>query len=128
LSATGFTQIPSHIVDGYLRKIDAFCHSNASTADLAVSTTYNAGQEKYRGIVLSMETQLTRHLRLTADYNVQSAAYFDLAPSIMMNNVTFINGQQVGQAPLHTADAGLSATSGMFQAALDSHYIGPVTG
>jgi outer membrane receptor protein involved in Fe transport len=125
LSATGFTQIPPRIIGGYLRKIDAFCHSNATVADLAVSTTYNAGQEKYRGIVLSLNTRLTRHLQLTADYNVQSAAYFNLAPSIMMNNVTFIDGQQVGQAPLHAADAGLSGTSGMFHASLDSHYIGP---
>jgi hypothetical protein len=56
---------------------------------------------------------------------VQSAAYFNLAPSIMMNNVTFIDGQQVGQTPLHTADLGLLGTSGMFHASLDSHYVGP---
>ncbi len=125
LSATGFTQIPPRIVQGYLRKIDAFCHNDATAADLAVSTTYNAGQEKYRGIVLSADSRLTRHLRLTADYSVQSAAYFNLAPSIMMNNVTFIDGQQVGQTPLHTADLGLLGTSGMFHASLDSHYVGP---
>lgn len=125
LSQTGFTQIPQQIIEGYLRKIDAFCHSNATTADLAVSTTYNAGQEKYRGVVLSLDSQLTRHLTLTADYNIQSAAYFNLSPSIMMNNVTFINGQQVGQAPLHTADVGLAANAGVFAGSFDTHYVGP---
>lgn len=125
LTSTGFTQIPLRIVDGYLRKIQAFCHHNASIDDLAVSATYNAGQAKYRGIVLSLNSRLTRYLQLSADYTVQSAAYFNLAPSIMMNNVTFINGQQIGSIPLHTANAGLSATSGPFEASLDSHYVGP---
>ncbi|HVR47989.1 MAG TPA: TonB-dependent receptor [Candidatus Binatia bacterium] len=125
LSATGFTQIPTRIVEGYLRKVNAFCHSNATTADLAVSTTYNAGQERYRGIVISLDSHLTRHLELTADYNTTSEAYFNLAPNIMMNNVTFIDGQQVGQSPLHTADAGLAASGGIFRGNFDAHYIGP---
>lgn len=125
LSQTGFTQIPPHLIERYLEKIDGFCHNNATTSDLAVSTTYNAGQERYNGIVLSVDTKITPHVRFTGDYNVQSATYFNLAPSIMMNNVTFLEGQQVGQAPLHTADAGVAATSGIFQGALDSHYVGP---
>lgn len=125
LSETGFTQIPARIIGGYLRKINAFCHSDASTADLAVSTTYNAGQERYRGIVLSLDSHLTRHLELTADYNTTSEAYFNLSPDIMMNNVTFIDGQQVGQSPLHTADAGLAASGGIFHGSFDAHYVGP---
>ncbi|HEY2473545.1 MAG TPA: TonB-dependent receptor [Candidatus Cybelea sp.] len=125
LSATGFSQIPSSLVERYLGKIDTFCHYRASPADLAVGTTYNAGQAKYRGATISLDSHLSRHLELTADYNVTSSAFFNLATSIMQNNISLINGQQTGQAPIHTADAGLTGNDGPFEATLDSHYVGP---
>jgi hypothetical protein len=75
--------------------------------------------------VLGLDSHLTRHLELTADYNVTSAAFFNLSESILQNNVGLIDGAQTGQAPLHTADVGLQGNSGVFSATFSSHYVGP---
>ncbi|HEY1976371.1 MAG TPA: TonB-dependent receptor [Candidatus Baltobacteraceae bacterium] len=125
LTDTGFSQIPASIINGYLNKIDAFCHNNPTEANLAVGTTYNAAQAHYRGIVLSLDSRLTRFLDLSADYNVESEFYFNLEKSLMRNNVTLIDGGQTGQSPLHTADVGLDVHSGAMSGSFDSHYVGP---
>jgi outer membrane receptor protein involved in Fe transport len=126
LSALGTTQIPPALIAQYLGRINSQCPGeNATTANLSVSTTFNAASARYRGIELSTQVNLLRDLTLSADYDVQSAAYENLSDSLLQANINLINGSQIPQTPLHKANVGLNynGTHGI-SLGLIGHYMG----
>lgn len=125
LSALGQTQVPPSLIEAYLQRIHNICHNNPTTADLSVSTTYNAAEARYRGIELSGNVSVARHLTATADYDVQSAAFLGVPDSILSQNVTIINGSQIYGIPLHKANLGFEfAPPSGLDVEIDGHYIG----
>jgi outer membrane receptor protein involved in Fe transport len=126
LSALGQTQIPAYLIQAYLNRIDSQCPGEtATTANLSVSTTYNAASARYRGIQVGTSADLVRGLTLTADYDTQSAVYENLSDALLAANVNLINGSQIPQTPLHMGNVGLTFDGPTgFSASLLGHYMG----
>ena len=125
LSALGQTQVPPSLVTAYLNRIAQACGTNPTTANLAVSTTYNAAAARYQGLQWELTFNPIRNVLLDAEYDTQSAAYLGVPDSILSQNVTIINGSQIGGTPLHKATATLSYENRGFNAEMIGNYIGP---
>lgn len=125
LSALGKTQVPPSLITAYLQRIANFCHSNPTTANLAVGTVYNAAAARYRGIEVTGIFHVLPMVTAEPEYDVQSSTFVGVPDSILMSNVTIINGSQIVGIPLHKANLGLdySAPKG-FDVELNGHYIG----
>jgi outer membrane receptor for ferrienterochelin and colicin len=125
LSALGQTQVPPSLIATYLARIASFCKSSPTTADLSVSTTYNAAQARYRGLELSGTFPVAKYLIGSAAYDVQSAVFNGIPDAILMANPTDINGAQRLGVPLHKANLGFDfATPSGFDVGLEGTYIG----
>jgi len=125
LSAIGSGGVPPDLLAQYLSRISNFCNENATTANLGVSTTYNAAKARYRGIELSGQVGLLQNIVATARYNVESAAYIDVPDSILMANTTIINGSQVPGIPLRKGNLGLEYSNPKgLDLTLDGNYVG----
>jgi outer membrane receptor protein involved in Fe transport len=88
-------------------------------------TTYNAASARYRGIVLSANTGITRSVSFDASFDVQSAAYLGVPQDILIANTALIDGGQIYGVPLRQGTAGLSyQDNDGVGARLDATYIG----
>jgi len=125
-SAIGSNTVPQQTIQLYLNKIASICPNipNPTTANLSVGTTFNAAQARYRGFELSGRYHLTRNFLTDYAYDTQSAAFFGIPDSILQQNVTDINGAQIGGIPLHKISSGLEYQSTYgFDARLDWNYM-----
>ncbi|TAM76684.1 TonB-dependent receptor [bacterium] len=125
VSAIGSGAIPAFLLQQYYARIGQLCANlpNPILANLAVTTTYNAAQARYRGIEINGRYRLNRQFALDYMYDVQSAALLGVPDSVLANNVTVINGSQVYAVPLHKASLGLDYTSSNgLEARLDEFY------
>ncbi len=102
------------------------CGTAYTQADLGVSTPLNAGLAIYRGVHLNTKIPVTRHLEVDAGYTVQTAYYFGLPISVLVNNGGYVNGQQFYGIPTDTASAGAgySNRAGGITVRLDGYYVG----
>ncbi len=125
LSALGQTSVPPSLVQQYLARIHQVCGTNPTTANLAVTTTYNAAAARYQGYQLGVTWNPLRQLLFDVEYNTQSAAFLNIPDSILQQNTTTINGAQIAGIPLHKATATLSYGNRGFDAQLIGNYIGP---
>jgi outer membrane receptor protein involved in Fe transport len=125
LSALGQTTVPPTLIQEYLARIAQVCGTHPTTANLAVSTTYNASAARYQGLQWAVTWIPTRNWLFDVEYDTQSAAFLGIPDSILQQNVTIINGAQIAGIPLHKATATLSYGNGGFNAQLIGNYIGP---
>lgn len=97
-----------------------------TTANLGVSTSFNAGQATYRGVNVSGKLPVVRNLEVNASYTAQSAFYSGIGVDILSNNTHLINDQQVLGIPGNQATIGLeynNRASG-FSSRIDDWYVG----
>jgi outer membrane receptor protein involved in Fe transport len=125
LSALGQTTVPESLIQEYLGRIHQVCGTNPTTANLAVTTTYNAAAARYQGYQLGVTWTPFRQLLFDVEYNTQSAVYLAVPDSILQQNTTIINGAQIAGIPLHKATATLSYGNRGFDAQFIGNYIGP---
>lgn len=126
LSVVPSGQLPAQsTIDAFVQKLGQACGPGYSATNLGVSTTFNAGSARYRGLALDATVGLARNLLLDANVAVQSAAYYGISDSILQTNAKLINGGQFRQIPLRRASLGLgySNSSGV-GAQLDGYYVG----
>jgi outer membrane receptor protein involved in Fe transport len=124
LSALGKTTVPQSLIQEYLNRINQVCGTHPTTANLAVSTTYNAAAARYQGLQWGLTWIATRNLLFDLEYNTQSAAFLSIPDSILQQNVTTINGAQIAGIPLHKASATISYGNRAFNAQVIGNYIG----
>ncbi len=128
LPTTAFpnVQIPANLLAQYLNRINGQCTiSNASLADLAYSTNFNAASARFQGIELTGRYRLNPRLFFDYGYNIQSAVYLALPGQILQSNVFDVNGAQINHIPLHKASFGLDYQDRHgFEARLDGYYYG----
>ena len=93
--------VPPFLLSQYLARIQSQCPGQVvTTANLSVSTTYNAAQARYRGYEFTVGAELLRNLSATAEYGIQSASVLGVPDSILASNFTIVNGSQVSGVPL----------------------------
>lgn len=124
VSQLGAGVIPPSLLNAYFARIQSFCGFPPTLANLAVTTYYNAAQALYRGIEVTGRYHASSRLYFDYAYDVQSAAYTGVPDSILMNNVTLINGSQVAGVPLHKAALGIDyGTPSGWELRLDEYYL-----
>lgn len=125
VSVLGPNAIPSYLLAGYFNRIQQFCGTaNPTLADLSVNTNYNASSARYQGIELSGRYRFNRRFYVDYSYDVQSAVNLNVPNSILMSNVTLINGSQLVGIPLHKASVGFDYTTlHGFEARTDVYYL-----
>ncbi len=90
---------------------------------LGVTTNYNAANELARGIELNGRGRLTPWMYIDYGYSIESSQQFNIPDSILMNNVTLINGTQQTGIPLHQANLSLDIQPAGFEIRLDNYYV-----
>ncbi len=120
---------PQSTIDAYLQKVGQACGPGFGASNLGVSTTFNAGSARYRGIALAATIGVARNLLLDANVATQSAAYYGISDSILQTSVKLINGAQFRQIPLRRASLGLGYSNAAGVAArFDGYYVGANNG
>ena len=118
--------IPTNLLAAYLARVNAQCGTNnASPADLAFSTRFNASTARYQGLEFNGRYRLDRKLFVDYSYDLQSAVNLGVPNQILQNNFTTINGSQIQGIPLQKYSAGLDFVDLRgFEARVDAYYIG----
>jgi len=127
VSIVGFPGItvPKDYIEKALERLDSCPGLHPSEENLAFSTTYNAAAARYRGIVLSANTGITRNVSFNASFDVQSAAYLGIPQDILLANTSLLDGGQIYGVPLRQGTAGLAyQDNNGVGARLDATYIG----
>ena len=127
VSIVGFPGItvPQDYIDKALARLNSCPGLHPTIHNLAFTTTYNAASARYRGIVLSANTGITRNVSFDASFDIQSAAYLGVPQDILIANTALIDGGQIYGVPLRQGTAGLSyQDNGGVGARLDATYIG----
>jgi hypothetical protein len=123
-SVPGVT-VPQYYINEVIDRLKLCPGLNPGLQNLAFTTTYNASGARYRGIVLSAQTQVVRNVTFNTSFDVQSAAYVGVAQDILQANTNLIDGGQIYGIPLRQGTAGLAYQGGDGLAArLDATYIG----
>ncbi len=102
------------------------CGTGYTSADLGALVPLNAGSAQYRGLNVSAKVPLTRQLEIDGNYTVQTAYYTGLSPQVLLNNPSYINGQQMVGIPTQTATLGLGYYNrqGAWTARISGYYVG----
>lgn len=124
LAQLGVMPDPAYLAQLYAR-LQSECHiANPTINNLTASTTYNAAGGRFRGIEVSGAVDIVHDLRLSADYDIQSAIYTGVPDYILTNNAYIINGAQIAGVPLRKANIALDyGNPGGFAARIDGHFI-----
>jgi outer membrane receptor protein involved in Fe transport len=100
-SGTGFID-PSFLAQA-TAQIAAVCGGTANAlATEQVTGTFNVGQERARGAMLSGRERLTRRTFIDYDYTLDSTALVSAPIQLLQANVTLVPGAQLARLPLHT--------------------------
>ncbi len=127
VSIVGFPGItvPKDYIDKALARLNSCPGLNPTIHNLAFTTTYNAASARYRGIVLSATTGITRNVSFNASFDIQSAAYLGVPQDILISNTQLIDGGQIYGVPLRQGTAGLAYQDNAgYGARIDATYIG----
>ncbi|HLY03523.1 MAG TPA: TonB-dependent receptor [Candidatus Cybelea sp.] len=127
VSIVGFPGItvPKDYIDKALARLDSCPGLHPTIHNLAFMTTYNAASARYRGIVLSATTGITRNVSFNASFDIQSAAYLGVPQDILIANTGLIDGGQIYGVPLRQGTAGLAYQDNAgYGARIDATYIG----
>jgi outer membrane receptor protein involved in Fe transport len=127
VSIVGFPGItvPRDYIDKALARLNSCPGLHPTIHNLAFMTTFNAAAARYRGIVLSANTGITRNVSFNASFDVQSAAYLGVPQDILIANTALIDGGQIYGVPLRQGTAGLSyQDNDGVGARIDATYIG----
>ena len=114
-SGTGFID-PVYLAQA-TAAIAKSCPNAAAT--LAVTGTFNVGQERSRGAMLGGRQRLARNTFIDYDWTLDSTALVSAPVQLLQANVTLIPGAQLAHLPLHTFVGGLDQVVGH---ALDLRY------
>jgi outer membrane receptor protein involved in Fe transport len=127
VSIVGFPGItvPKDYIDKALARLNSCPGLHPTIHNLAFTTTYNAASARYRGIVLSATTGITRNVSFNASFDVQSAAYLGVPQDILIANTGLLDGGQIYGVPLRQGTAGLAYQDNAgYGARIDATYIG----
>ena len=117
--------VPEDYITKALQRLDSCPGLHPTVRNLAFSTTYNAAAGRYRGIVLSGNTGITRNVSFNASFDVQSAAYLGVPQDILIANTNLLDGGQIYGVPLRQGTAGLAySDNDGWGARFDATYIG----
>ncbi|MGD0473719.1 MAG: TonB-dependent receptor [Candidatus Velthaea sp.] len=97
-SGTGFID-PAYLAQA-TAAIAKSCPNAAAT--LAVTGTFNVGQERSRGAMFGGRQRLTRNTFIDYDWTLDSTALISAPTQLLQSNVTLIPGGQLAHLPLHT--------------------------
>jgi outer membrane receptor protein involved in Fe transport len=70
-------------------------------ANLNVSTNLNVAKSRAQGFEFAQRLRVNPRLFFDGYYDAQSTVIFDAPDSLLMNNLTLINGSQLPRIPLH---------------------------
>ncbi len=113
----------------FVQKLQGFCGAGYGAQNLGVSTTFNAGSARYRGLSFSLDYVLARSLTLSAAYAIQSAQYQGIGSDILANNATLVNNAQFSGIPLRQGNVGLAYSNQWgVKAAITGYYVGADNG
>jgi outer membrane receptor protein involved in Fe transport len=127
LSLVPPNQLPSQaVLDQYLQRIETSCGPGYTNANLGVSTTFNAGSARYQGIGLNVNVGLARHLKMIAEWDIQSATYSGINTTILSTNPGLINGAQFYGIPERQGSLALGYQNDPagFGVHLNGYYVG----
>jgi outer membrane receptor protein involved in Fe transport len=127
VSIVGFPGItvPEKYIDEALARLNSCPGLHPTIHNLAFTTTYNAASARYRGIVLSANTGITRNVSFNASFDIQSAAYLGVPQDILIANTQLLDGGQIYGIPLRQGTAGLAYQDNAgYGARIDATYIG----
>jgi hypothetical protein len=83
--------------------IAAVCGGTANAlATEQVTGTFNVGQERARGAMLTGRQRITRRTFVDYDYTLDSTALISAPAQLLEANVTLVQGAQLAHLPLHT--------------------------
>ncbi len=100
-SGTGFID-PSFLAQATAR-IAGVCGGTANAiATEQVTGTFNVGQERARGAMLTGRQRLAGRTFVDYDYTIDSTALVSAPVQLLQGNVTLIPGAQLARLPLHT--------------------------
>jgi outer membrane receptor protein involved in Fe transport len=117
--------VPEDYITKALQRLDSCPGLHPTVHNLAFSTTYNAAAGRYRGIVLSGNTGITRNVSFNASFDVQSAAYLGVPQDILIANTNLLDGGQIYGVPLRQGTAGIAySDNDGWGARFDATYIG----
>lgn len=117
--------VPENYIEKALHRLDACPGLHPTVQNLAFATTYNAAAGRYRGIVLSANTGITRNVTFNASFDVQSAAYLGIPQDILIANTNLLDGGQIYGVPLRQGNAGFAySDNDGWGARFDATYIG----
>jgi outer membrane receptor protein involved in Fe transport len=107
-SGTGFID-PVYLAEA-TAAIAKSCPNAAAT--LAVTGTFNVGQERARGAMLGGRQRLTPRTFIDYDWTLDSTALVSAPVPLLQANVTLVPGAQLAHLPLHTFAGALDQVVG----------------
>jgi hypothetical protein len=107
-SGTGFID-PAYLAQA-TAAIAKSCPNAAAT--LAVTGTFNVGQERSRGMMIGGRQRLARNTFVDYDWTLDSTALISAPVQLLQANVTLIPGAQLAHLPLHTFVGGFDQVVG----------------
>jgi hypothetical protein len=121
---------PANLLSQYLQQLDNNCSAKipgytASIANLGTTTVFNAGAGRFQGLTFQGRVRFTPHAYFDFNYSTISARYFNMPQLSLQNNVTLIDGGQIGRVPFQQGSLGVDFSSNKgFEARLDGYYVG----
>lgn len=94
-------------LDSFYTRIASICPNFAppnpppTIANLNVSTNLNLAKSRAQGFEFAQRLRVNQHLFFDGYYDAQSTVIFDAPDSLLMSNLTLINGSQLPRIPLH---------------------------
>ncbi|MGZ3516971.1 MAG: TonB-dependent receptor [Vulcanimicrobiaceae bacterium] len=129
LTSLGLTP-PSYLLAQYLQVLQNSCASkipgyNATIANLGSTTVANAGAGRFQGITFQGRVRFNRNVFVDFSYDTLSARYFGIPQFTLQNNLTLIDGGQIGRVPPQQGNLGIDYSDNHgFEARLDGFYVG----
>ena len=113
------------VLQASLARVQQVCNFTPTVANLGYTTSVNAGAGRFRGIDVTGHLQVGRFGSVDAAYDVTSSRIFNIPILALQNNLTTVDGGQVGGIPYQSATLSLaySPPAGL-QARIASYFMG----
>ncbi|HEV3155696.1 MAG TPA: TonB-dependent receptor [Candidatus Baltobacteraceae bacterium] len=118
LSQTGSGFIDPAYLAAQSAAIQAKCGA-AGASLLGLKGTFNVGQMRARGLMLSGRQYIARRTFVDYDWSLDSTVLVSAPAPLLQANLTIVPGSQLPKLPLHTFDASLDHT---FNGGIDARY------